>query len=262
MSKRKTLSEIYTDWYDTVGINPGAVFTDLNNLLQTGHSLPWGDGLDVANLLDIEYIGNISGDKKISPLFEKLISIYPANQIMSVRGKIANILLTMYLDKWQKAWDTLEFEYNPIENYSMLEQMTNDNRLRYYGKTNTRTDNLNSRNAGTKRSDPNLSDTESLNQFGFNDTSENGVPSEKRTHTYGGNSVDTVDVSTINTGTQTLADGGSDREEHSYTLTRTGNIGTVTAQDMIEQERKIVLWDYFYQVVFPDIDRVLTIKIY
>ena len=259
---RKTLIEIYDDWYDTVGINPGAVFTDLKNFVSGDQSLPWGDGLEVANILDIEYIGNISGDKKISPLFEKLISVYPANQIMSVRGKIANTLITMYLDKWQKAWNTLEFEYDPIENYSMLETMTGDTRSRFYGKTSTRTDDLTSRNAGTNRSDPNLTDVESTNTFGFNSTGADGEPNEKRTTNRTGSNVDTVDVSRTDTGTQIFADGGSDREEHSYTLTRTGNIGTVTAQDMIKQEREIVLWDYFYTVVFPDIDRVLTIKIY
>lgn len=260
--KRKTLNEIYSEWFVTVGVNPGAIFKDMIHSLKQGQSLPWGDGEDVAHVLDMEYIGNISGDKNISPLFEKLIANYPQNQIMNVRYLISDTILMMFLDKWQKAWNTLEFEYDPIENYSMLETMTGDTRSRYYGKTSTRTDNLNSRNAGTNRSDSNLTDVESVNTFGFNSTSVDGEPNEKRTTTRTGSNVDTVDVSKIDTGTQSFADGGSDREEHSYTLTRTGNIGTVTAQDMIKQEREIVLWDYFFEVVFPDINRVLTLKIY
>ena len=287
------LSDIYSEWADTVGINPGAVFYDLKVIATAGSFvLPWGNEESTANLLDTEYIGNISGEKTVSPLIDKLLNGYvtPAN----VRLRVARILKSIYLDKWQKAYNTLSFEYNPIENYSMLEQMTGDNRKRFYGKTNTRTDNLSSRNAGsdvnarvddltsrnagTTRTDPNLTDTESVNVYGFNTSAENGEPSEKRTKAQSGNKVDTVDVSTINTGTQTntetvdisridtgtqsFVDGGSDREEHEYTLTRTGNIGTVTAQDMIEQERAIVLWDYFYTVVFPDIDRIITIPIY
>lgn len=260
--ERKTLNDVYEEWWETVGVNPGSIFLDLIHSLNTGEHLPWGDGTDIAHILDMEYMGNMSGDKLLSPLFEKLIDRHLPHQIMSVRYAVSDVVLQMYLTKWKNLWDTLHFEYDPIENYSMLEQMTQDERKRYYGKSSTRTDNLTSRNAGTSRQDPNLTETENNNVFGFNSTGADGEPSEKRTRTQSGNTINTVDASVINTGTQTLADGGSDREEHSYTLTRTGNIGTVTAQDMIEQERKIQMWDYFYTVVFPDIDRVLTIQIY
>lgn len=45
-------------------------------------------------------------------------------------------------------------------------------------------------------------------------------------------------------------------------LTRSGNIGVTTSQQMIEQERKIALYDYFREVVFPDLDKALTVPIY
>lgn len=292
MSNKK-LSEIYLEWSETVGIKPGAVFYDLKTIATAGSFvLPWGNDETVATMLDTEYIGNVSGDKIVSPLVQKLLD--RSYSMENVRLRVARILKSLFLDKWQKAYNTLSFEYNPIENYSMLEQLSGDQRKRYYGKSNTRTDNLTSRNAGsdvnarvddltsrnagTTRSDPNLSDTEQVNVYGFNTSDANGEPSEKRTKSQTGSKVDTVDVSTTNTGsqtntetvdmsridtgTQTFVDGGSDREEHEYTLTRTGNIGTVTAQDMIEQERAIVLWDYFFTVVFPDIDRIMTIPIY
>jgi len=31
---------------------------------------------------------------------------------------------------------------------------------------------------------------------------------------------------------------------------------------MIESERNLWFWNFFYNVVFPDIDRVLTLQIY
>lgn len=256
------LIDFYDSWFSTVGVAVGAVFTDLKAYAETAEiTLPWGNLDSVAHILDTEFIGNVSGNKESSPLLDKLQALDGATT-STIRQTVASILIQMFFDKWEKAFATLNFDYNPIENYAMLEQLTGDERKRYYGKTLTRTDNLTSRRAGTDRNDPDITETEAGNIYGFNTSAADGVPADKTTRTRTGSDVNTVDISTIDSGSQTHADGGSDREEHSYTLTRTGNIGTVTAQDMIEQERKILLWDYFYQVVFPDINRVLTIQIY
>ncbi len=48
----------------------------------------------------------------------------------------------------------------------------------------------------------------------------------------------------------------------SRTLTRQGNIGVTTTQQMIEAQRELLLWEYFYKVVFPDIDKLITLTIY
>lgn len=64
------------------------------------------------------------------------------------------------------------------------------------------------------------------------------------------------------TGTQTYRDTGTDTNTRNYTLTRSGNIGVTTSQQMIQSERDLWLWDYFYNVVYPDIDRILTLPIY
>lgn len=256
------LLDLYSNWFSMVGTLAGSVFTDLANqaeILQI--DLPWGNLGSTAHNLDAEYIGNVSGNKESSPLIDKMFDLRGMSE-SSARQTLASILLEMFYDKWVKAFATLNFEYNPIENYAMLETLTGDERKRYYGKSATRTDNLTSRQAGSSRNDPNVTETETGNIYGFNTSAADGEHGDKTTRVRSGSDVNTVDVSNINTGTQTMQDGGSDREEHSYTLTRTGNIGTVTAQDMIEQERKIVLWDIFYQVIFPDIDRVLTIQIY
>lgn len=255
-----TLEEAYPNWW----MNPpstlfdGAIFRDfaLRALLKE-ETLPWGNEIDTAVILDRAFVGGY-GERPVSPLVTKLKD----KTSVAWRENVCAVVYDMFMEKWRKFFDTLSFDYNPIENYAMAEIMTDDERLRYYGKTNTRTDNLTSRNAGTNRTDPNLTDTESTNNYGFNTTAVGGEPSEKRTTQKTGSSVDTIDVSKTDTGTQSYADGGSDREVHSYTLNRTGNIGTVTAQDMIKQEREILMFDYFYDVVYPDILRVLTLKIY
>jgi len=58
-----------------------------------------------------------------------------------------------------------------------------------------------------------------------------------------------------NDGTITETGGGG------HELTRSGNIGVTTTQQMIKAEREIWLWNFFEQV-FSDVDNLLTLKIY
>lgn len=93
----------------------------------------------------------------------------------------------------------------------------------------------------------NMTETERPAETTQSSTSGSGV--------YGFNSsasvpADTANGSIVNT-TQTAR-----------TLNRSGNIGVTTTQQMIEQERQVALWDYFREVVFPDLDRALTVPIY
>ena len=65
-----------------------------------------------------------------------------------------------------------------------------------------------------------------------------------------------------NTGTVTDADTGTDTNTRNYTLTRKGNIGVTTSQQLLQSERDLWKWVFFDDVVYPDIDRVLTIQTY
>ena len=53
-----------------------------------------------------------------------------------------------------------------------------------------------------------------------------------------------------------------DKTTYNSTLKRTGNIGTVTSQMMIGEEIDLWKWNYFCDVVFPDIAKALTISLY
>ena len=50
-----------------------------------------------------------------------------------------------------------------------------------------------------------------------------------------------------------------DTTEH--TLTRSGNIGVTTSQQMIAAERDVWMWIVF-DVVFADVDKILTCPLY
>lgn len=220
---RATLIKAYPDWD-----SGGGIFADLT---VTGSVMPWTNDTTIASLLDLEFFGNIAGDRIISPLLKKLVD---ENTELSAenRAKIAKIITTMFLLNWEKEFATLNFEYNPIENYSMIEQMTNDITAMAYGRTDTRTDNL---KQSVKES-----------AYGFNSVEAS----------------DKDESSSENTGSQTNAQSGTDTSTRNYSLSRSGNIGVTTSQQMIESERQLYLWNFFESVVFPDLMRVLTIKIY
>lgn len=217
MINRKKLNNVFTP--------DNGIFTYLQNF-----DIPWKED-DIAGLLDSEYHYNIAGKREISPLLYNMLAdaeTLTAEQ----RNTIANIIYSMYNLRWLKLWQTMTFEYNPIENYDMEEKMTGDITAIQYGKTNTRTANLNT------------SSTHDVQ--GFNSATYN--PSDRDT--------------TAETGTDTNAESGTDTHTRNYTLTRHGNIGVTTSQQMIESERALWNWQFFYDVVFPDINRVLTLSIY
>ena len=53
-----------------------------------------------------------------------------------------------------------------------------------------------------------------------------------------------------------------DKTTYNSTLKRSGNIGVTTSQQMIEQEINLWKWNYFRDVVFPDVAKALTISLY
>lgn len=262
-TERKRLNDVFPDWLTGSGIF---------GTLQT-FPVPWADE-NISAALDMEYHGNISGEKLISPLVEKMRS----GDVLTTTEKtaIATAIMAVCGVRWGKQWETLEFEYNPIENYSMVEQMTNDQTVDVYGKTRTRTDNLSHTKTGTETDTPNTTETQTPNltntrnaeTHGFN--SAQAVPTDADTQratgtntvTRTGQEQRTYNTTDADTGTQTENDGGQDTHTRNYRLTRSGNIGVTTSQQMIESERALWVWNFFYDVVFPDIDRVLTLQIY
>lgn len=259
----KRLNDVFPEW-----LTGGGIFSTLQTF-----PVPWKDK-NISGALDFEYHGNVSGDKIISPLVGKIISGETLTE--TEKNLLATSILAVCGVNWGKQWETMSFEYNPIENYSMQEKMTDDKTVDEYGKTRTRTDNLQRTKTGTEEdatdltdtTTPNLTSTDENSIYGFN--SSNPVQSDEQTKHSTGTSTNTrtgTDTRTYNTtdsdtGTQTDNDGGSDIRTRNYTLTRSGNIGVTTSQQMIESERSLWVWNFFRNVVFPDIDRVLTIQIY
>lgn len=167
---------------------------------------------------------------------------------------------TVMLPNWTSMWEALQAEYEPLNNYSMRETMTNDVTQKAYGKTTTRTDNLSHTKTGNDTNTPNLTETETPNitnsrdrgVYGFNSQPNNAVPDSEDTETETGTNTTTTtgtsrtDYNTTesDTGTQTAADSGTDTETRNYQLSREGNIGVTTSQQMLESEIELrIKWN-------------------
>lgn len=250
----------------------GGIFSALQSL-----EPPWVDE-DIALQLDLAYYGNHSGGKVVSPLIDRLLT---ADKLTSIdMTTLACVLMATNKERWSREWATRSAEYDPIENYRMTEEMTDDETVTEYGRSHTRTDNLSHTETRTDNlmrtidnqevTTPNLTSTSQQATRGFNSNSDVNTDKETATNT-GTNRVDTdgtehntgtQGTTGSNTGTQTDADTGSDTSTRNYTLTRSGNIGVTTSQQMLQSERELWMWSYFYDVVFPDVDDVLTIPVY
>lgn len=175
-----------------------------------------------------DYFGSHSADKYISPIYEKFIATkeYP-------NPFIANLIYRRFGEKWKKIYDALMTEYKPLENYSMVEERTPDLEFTETEKHKSTTERETTATSSYK---------------GFN-----AVEPVTITKTDGSEDVTTSGIKADNEKTTT--------HTGSETLTRSGNIGVTTSQQMLESELKIRQFD-FYKQVYNDIDSILCLSIY
>ena len=232
----------------------GGIFTSLQEF-----AVPW-QADNIAAYLDMLYYGNISGSKIISPLVDKKLSggVLPAAK----QRECALILFNVYGEYWGRQWDTLSEEYDPIANYDMEEVLTDDETVIEYGKTEDTTTGNTHTKTGTETDSPAVTVTTNDSVHGFNSEAVNGVPTDRSQETSSGTNETEYNTTDTDNGSIGLEQGGSDTHTRNYTLTRKGNIGVTTSQQLLQSERDLWKWNFFNDVVFPDVDRVLTIQTY
>ena len=184
----------------------------------------WMDDADKAYTYDYLYFHH-SHSKIISFLYEEIIN----KNLMTM---LTQIIIERYGDKWNRLYDSLITKhYEPLENYSMVESEK-------------------SKIANVDSVKTNSSDSDTVNttndNYGFN--SITSQPATKSTATTSATSTNNVD------GTKTT---DSDK-----TLTRKGNIGVTTSQQMLESEVILRNKYLFQDIIFKDLDDILMLDIY
>ena len=233
MSDYKRLSEVLGD---TQGI-----FTRI----MTTYDVPWAEDTSITGaLLDFEYMLNQSRDKIISPAVLKNLT---DGELSSENfNKLCDIVWMMYNKRWSRLWEILTAEFNPLNNYDMSETKYID-----HGHVET--------NSGTDTT--NRTGTDTVTHTGDTESEISAFNSS----TYQDSSKDTQNTTDLNTRNMSdalvhghiLTNSGRDTES----LTRSGNIGVTTSQQMAQSSLDLWKWNFFYDI-FRDVDSIFTITTY
>ena len=227
-----------SDW------KPINLYHVINNLMEV-EIIPKGE--DNKLNLAVRWDGNMA-DKYMSPyLYQWVVGNVDEYDI-------ALGLKTLYLDKWNKMYEALMAEYNPIDNYSMTEtrnitETDNSEINSHYVRSGNNTGNSSTTNneTGSMNNDVYAFNSEDATR----DRRSNSSNNVSGNYEYRDSISNNADYNTTNNGTNNTTN----------TLNRKGNIGVTTSQKMITEElelRKYILLDE----VFNDICNELTLRIY
>ena len=198
------------------------------------------------NSLWVNYLYNHSGNKEESCLLSNYVFVNDNSLDI-----LNNIIKNIYLDKWNKLYNVLNSEYNPIENYNRVENTTINNT-----GNETTNENINNTEVLTGGHTNNNTNENTHKVSAFNDENFSNDSNDVN------NSTDEFiynNETKTNTGTNTSSKNNTGTNETHSTIS--GNIGVTTTQQMIVSEielRKYNLVNEFYS----DLDNLLTIGIY
>lgn len=220
-----------------------------------------GDKPDYLNLSEAQLLAldlsatSVGYDRIVGTLYDLL----PENiEIRIILIYFATTAYQMFNTAWSYQYKALTADYNPIHNYDSVENSTDTHE--YTGtqtmehettKNNTDTPDITRTSNGSNDSAGSL--------YGFNSTA--AVPSDEANGTSQSTDKETGTVTSNGTenGTNTRTD--NLKETITHELTRSGNIGVTTSQQMIESELELRK-KQFYNIMIRDIINFLCLPIY
>lgn len=267
-----TLNEAFSD-YET----KGGLFSNIGDL-------PW-ISIMLGTQMDVLYFDTHSGERFSSRIIARRVGD-DGSLSTADRKTIATLVYARFRTQWARLWATMNPNFDPLTNYKMEETVegtesstrTPDLTKGDTGTVQTtgqdkRTPDLSRKGTGTVKDEGSATNNNQNGIWGFN--SSTSVPSNMSDGTATNENTTTRDLTETETGTDTTDRTNTDTYNRSYTetgtdttagtssrkLTRKGNIGTNTFQNLLQQERNIWMYDFFEQI-FKDVDSVLTIPIY
>lgn len=166
---------------------------------------------------------------QLENLHDYMLAFHGAMPIYNYKLKVVTQILNLFhvnYYKYKTLFNTMFFEYNPIENYRMVEEEDNS-----------------TENEGTVTADGTTTATATDSSTQYNDQTFSDVA---KNETSGTNNSTTQSTGKI---------------DFTKRLTRSGNIGVTTSQQMIESERTLAFFS-FYEVIAEDIVNAISTKIY
>lgn len=193
---------------------------------------------EAGELIDLNYIGNHSGEKMVAPLVTGLIG---DNETLTtdVLTKLAKLIYAKFGANWTKQFKYLIAEYDPIDNYNLEEVITPDLTTTIDAKQNAKVDTT-------------LDDNTTNRQV------------------YGFNSIDPVDTSKDSNTQHSTMEGSWDdnkqntvqKQQGTNTTKRHGNIGVTMTSELLTKDAQF--WGNWniWNTIMADVDSILTLGIY
>lgn len=212
---------------------------------------PWaGEDLISSLNLDIQLIAKY-GDR----LTNALVGHYTLPLSDNDRKLIAGLILEKFRTNWKHLYDSLKLVYAPIDNYDSTEEES---------ITETITDKGSETRADTGKQESQGSSTQQGTASGNNDVygfnSEQAVPSDKNSSENQLTGSESQTVDTTNNGTS--SHDNENTRTHSRKLSRHGNIGVTTSQQMLESEYALWTLHNVEDMILQDCIKMVTLPIY
>ena len=211
---------------------------------------PWASGeyaasSDDIDRLDVLYVFQHSGDKYVVPLMKMFLDENGKLTDTSL-PEAADMALALWRKKWTALWEVNNAEYDPIENYRMTEHEEE-----VPTGTETTTDAMTGTDTTRTQGTAANNETES-SVYGFNST--NPVPATVT------NQKSDFSAGTTFGHTNTETKAFTNRKD-TRDLTRSGNIGVTTSQQMLQSSIELQRWNFWLQV-FEDLDATFCLDCY
>lgn len=221
----------------------------------------WAEDYETPAQLDIFYAMTY-GHKHPAPILDMFVDEDTGEIDNEDVAVIASMLYQLRGNEWAKLYAALKAEYNPVENTDVFENYT-DSRTGSGTNGNTRTLNTSTTNTGnaTVQSTANGSGSTAANRYGFDSSTAvgdtTGTDSSNTSSTTGTQTANTI----ADTGTITDAGTASNTESITHSLRRHGNIGTMTAAQLVGGEIELWKWTFIIQVM-EDISHLTALAVY
>lgn len=190
--------------------------------LDAQSKFPWLTN-DFAKQIDEDYYLNHSGGKWISHAYKRLID--HQDELPSgqtFQTVMARIIINRFSLSWKKIYDAINTNYSPLENYDMEQTET-----------------------------PNVTKTKSVKQ-----------KIETANDVYGFNSSVAIPQTKTTTDGAKLDNEETESETGTRGLTRHGNIGVTTSQQMLQSEIDLRTNFQFMNQIMNDVDSILCLLVY
>ena len=227
----------------------GGIITAITSI--EGYITPWAADA-AAILLDIQYYGNHSGGKFISPLVDSFVDYTTEPPTLATEDidVLATVIKNLYAKNWERLWDRFTTVYDPLVNYDVTEELTKTDT-----NTGTVTDAGSVQHGEVVTTVTDVEATGEGNIFGFN--SATAVPSDTTVAT--NDATETATHSGTDTNGNTTTNNLTNATDS--TFRRYGDMSVRSTQDILNGEFQ--LWQTkFFDIVFADLDTVLTIAVY